>query len=68
MCQTLGYRVVTLHRVRIMHITLDGLGPGEWRDLSEQERTTLLTEVNKLSGTGDRRAVPPQRKARSSER
>jgi 23S rRNA pseudouridine2604 synthase len=68
MCQTLGYRVVTLHRVRVMHITLDGLKPGEWRDLSEQERTTLLSEVTKLSGTGDRRAVPPQRKAGSSER
>ena len=24
MCQALGYRVVSLHRVRIMHITVEG--------------------------------------------
>jgi len=42
MCRQLGYRVVALHRVRIMHITLEGLGPGEWKDLSDEEREQLL--------------------------
>ena len=45
MCRQLGYRVVTLHRVRIMHITLEGLGPGEWNDLSNEERKRLFAEL-----------------------
>jgi 23S rRNA pseudouridine2604 synthase len=46
MCQALGYRVETLHRIRIMHITIDGLRAGQWKYLTEQERTTLLDAVN----------------------
>ena len=37
MCQALGYRVIMLHRTRIMHITVDGLGTGEWKELMSQE-------------------------------
>jgi 23S rRNA pseudouridine2604 synthase len=46
MCQALGYRVETLHRTRIMHITIEGLRAGQWKYLTEQERTTLLDTVN----------------------
>ena len=42
MCGALGYRVVTLHRERIMNITIDGLSVGRWRKLTERERTELL--------------------------
>jgi 23S rRNA pseudouridine2604 synthase len=42
MCQALGYQVDTLHRIRIMHITIDGLRPGQWKCLTNEERTTLL--------------------------
>jgi 23S rRNA pseudouridine2604 synthase len=45
MCRSLGYRVTTLHRVRIMHVTLQGLAPGEWKDLSDDERERLLQEL-----------------------
>ncbi len=41
MCEYLGYNVLALKRVRIMHIELDDLQAGEFRDLSEQEMTTL---------------------------
>jgi len=47
MCATLGYRVLRLHRVRIMHITVDGLGVGEWRELTEQERDHLWQAVGR---------------------
>lgn len=37
MCSALGYRVQRLKRVRIMHIELGALPPGEWRYLSDAE-------------------------------
>lgn len=42
MCQALGYRVLALHRVRIMHIEIGDLRVGEWKNLSEREMQTLL--------------------------
>lgn len=45
MCQALGYRVVTLHRIRIMHITIEGLRPGQWQYLTEREQAMLLDAV-----------------------
>ncbi len=47
MCQALGYRVIMLHRTRIMHITVDGLGAGEWKELTSQEREQLLKAVGR---------------------
>ncbi len=47
MCQALGYRVIMLHRTRIMHITVDGLRAGEWKELTSQEREQLLTAVGR---------------------
>jgi 23S rRNA pseudouridine2604 synthase len=37
MCEYLGYQVVSLQRIRIMHIQLDKLEPGKWRYLSQPE-------------------------------
>ncbi|WP_088008699.1 23S rRNA pseudouridine(2604) synthase RluF [Indiicoccus explosivorum] len=45
MCAALGYEVRALRRVRIMNIRLNGLKTGEWRDLSEEERTRLFSEL-----------------------
>ena len=53
MCQGLGYRVLTLHRVRIMHVTLDGLVPGAWKPLTEEERTQLFQAVRRGTSQGD---------------
>jgi len=48
MCQALGYRVIMLHRTRIMHITVKGLAAGQWRELTSEEREQLLNAVGHL--------------------
>ncbi|WHZ24249.1 MAG: LSU rRNA pseudouridine(2604) synthase [Nitrospira sp.] len=47
MCQALGSRVVSLHRVRIMHITVEGLQAGQWRDLTPEERSRLFRSLGR---------------------
>jgi 23S rRNA pseudouridine2604 synthase len=47
MCHALGYRVTMLHRTRIMHITLEGLRVGEWKEFTSQEREQLLQAVGR---------------------
>jgi 23S rRNA pseudouridine2604 synthase len=42
MCSFYGYKVVRLQRVRIINITLAGLGVGEWRELEPDEVRGLL--------------------------
>ncbi len=41
MVEFCDYRVVTLKRVRIMHINVDDLKVGAWRDLTAKEMATL---------------------------
>jgi 23S rRNA pseudouridine2604 synthase len=41
MCEYLGYKVITLKRIRVMNIHLDRMPPGKWRDLSSEELKTL---------------------------
>ena len=41
MCETLGYRVLSLKRVRIMNIKIDQLATGNWRHLTHQEMKQL---------------------------
>lgn len=50
MCEALGYRVTTLTRVRVMNITLDGLAPGHYRELSEDEVAELLRRTEGTAG------------------
>jgi 23S rRNA pseudouridine2604 synthase len=47
MCQKLGYRVSSLHRTRIMHITIEGLAVGTWKALSDKERAQLVKAVGR---------------------
>lgn len=49
MCQALGYRVIGLHRVRIMHIAIKGLGVGVWKNLTDEERRELLRAVGRTT-------------------
>ncbi len=37
MCAAVGHRVTRLHRSRYAGLTLDGLAPGEWRELEPAE-------------------------------
>jgi pseudouridine synthase len=46
MCAVFNYQVIQLKRIRIMHIQLGTLKPGEWRDLTREEVHQLLKEVN----------------------
>lgn len=50
MCRALGYRVLALHRVRIMHVTITGLMPGRWKPLTAEERAGLLLAVGRGAG------------------
>ena len=46
MCSALGYSVKRLQRIRIMNIHLGNLPIGQWRDLTEKERTQLFKDLN----------------------
>ncbi len=42
MCEHFGYEVTRLERTRIMNVSLTGLPPGEWRDLTDDELIALF--------------------------
>ena len=46
MCETLGYRVKTLKRVRIMNIHLGNLKLGQWRNLTAGEMKELMRRLD----------------------
>ena len=46
MCEALSYQVRTLQRVRIMNIHLGELGPGQWRDLTQEELSELFRQLD----------------------
>ncbi len=52
MCETLGYRVVSLKRTRIMSFTTKGIEPGKWRYFSTEE-INALNELLKNSSKTD---------------
>lgn len=41
MCEALGYGVVALKRIRVMHVLLDDIPPGKWRYLTAEETRQL---------------------------
>ena len=51
MCQSCGYEVTALKRVRIMNVLLGKMKPGEWRFVTGAERTELLSGLSK-KGSG----------------
>lgn len=52
MCNAYNYQVIRLQRVRVMHIALGKLKPGEWRDLSNEELEGLLQHLeNPVNGS-----------------
>ena len=44
MCTALGYEVLRLRRERIMHISLEGIAVGKWRNLTNSE----VAEIHRL--------------------
>ena len=53
MCAALDYKVTSLKRVRIMHITLQGLAPGKWRHFTKDEIDTINKMALHSSKTAD---------------
>lgn len=47
MCEYFGYHVTELQRVRIMHITLGNMQPGEYRELTYKELRDLKALLNR---------------------
>ncbi len=41
MCKELGFQVVSLKRIRVINITLEGLQPGKYRELKREEQKEL---------------------------
>ncbi|EPZ49789.1 ribosomal large subunit pseudouridine synthase F [Bacteriovorax sp. BAL6_X] len=69
MCEYFGYTVTKLDRVRIMNVSLDGLGVGDWRELSEVEVATLYKLIES-SSSEDKNSVKksPARKPQQSQK
>jgi 23S rRNA pseudouridine2604 synthase len=51
MCETLGYKVITLTRIRIMNFTLNNIAPGKWRYFTPAELNTIQEMVKYSSKT-----------------
>ena len=51
MCDSLGYHVRQLKRIRIMNIHLKGIKEGEWRLLTKEEMSFITNAVESSSKT-----------------
>ena len=49
MCEYLGYKVLTLKRVRVMDLTLEGLGAGQYREATSHEWKQLKEKLQDSS-------------------
>lgn len=61
MCRHFGYNVRRLQRVRIMHIRLGRLAPGDWRELRAEEIAPLLATRSERQNRGRGRDPAPAR-------
>ncbi|PID41531.1 MAG: 23S rRNA pseudouridine(2604) synthase RluF [Proteobacteria bacterium] len=62
MCEYLGYEVRRLTRIRIMHIQLGRLKPGQWRNLGHEEMSQLNAAIS-----GSSSEAQPESKRNSPE-
>ena len=53
MCEALGYKVDTLKRIRIMHLTLANIPTGKWRYFTPDEIKTMEKSVAQSSKTAE---------------
>lgn len=51
MCEYLGYNVTRLKRIRIMNVRLGNLKPGQWRNLTSEEKAQINQAVAGSSKT-----------------
>ncbi|MBD8164883.1 23S rRNA pseudouridine(2604) synthase RluF [Erwinia persicina] len=62
MAEHFGYEVTKLERVRIMNISLKGLPPGEWRDLTDDELIALFKLIEDSSSEDKSAKKAPAKK------
>ena len=51
MCEHLGYEVIKLKRSRIMNVSVAGIRPGQWRNLTVKEMSEINNAVSYSSKT-----------------
>ncbi|MGQ8775555.1 23S rRNA pseudouridine(2604) synthase RluF [Serratia sp. NA_112.1] len=74
MCEHFGYEVTKLERTRIMNVSMTGLPPGEWRDLTDDELVELFKSIEGSSSEAKpaKKAKPavkkPGRTSKSAEK
>lgn len=64
MTEYLGYNVVRLRRVRVMNIRLEGLRPGQWRELTDAEMARIDAMVADSSKTAEASPAPARQRSR----
>lgn len=57
MCQTFGYQVRSLKRIRVMNITLDNLKCGEYREITGETLEKLYREAGMINKTESRNTI-----------
>ncbi len=62
MAEHFGYEVTKLERVRIMNISLKGVPPGEWRDLTDDELIALFKLIEDSSSEDKSAKKAPAKK------
>ena len=62
MAEHFGYEVTKLERVRIMNISLKGVPPGEWRDLTDDELVALFKLIEDSSSEDKSAKKAPAKK------
>lgn len=64
MCEYFGYNVTKLERIRVMHIKLGNIKPGQWRNLTEDE--VMMLRKKTASSVKTEEASIKKPKAKSS--
>ncbi|CAI1808534.1 Ribosomal large subunit pseudouridine synthase F [Serratia quinivorans] len=70
MCEHFGYEVTKLERTRIMNVSMAGLPPGEWRDLTDDELVELFKSIEGSSSEAKpaKKAKPAVKKPASASK
>lgn len=63
MCEYLGYNVVRLERIRIMHIKLGNIKVGQWRNITKEE----LEMLRKKTASSVKTESAPKKKTKPQE-
>lgn len=66
MCEYLRYEVVKLERIRIMNVSLKGIGLGDWRFLDENEMRQLKAAI--ADSSNEKNIVKPTTKSIKSDK